>query len=216
MAIDMNTDWGAEGAQLTGAQVQQFIKKELTDLQQEVETANGQIKTLTNNKDELWNQITQLNKKNSAQAATNNAFQASIDSLEDTDDNLQTEIDNLKDAQENFPARSECLLKEDFKPIVLDLGSNTTDEELTEGIEIPSPIIFSIAYVSPLLANGVQIILKKGTEYIYPIAIQGGMGIYRAAYLWGGGFKGFKIDFTVKNDVQIVKIKMTNSPVLTK
>ncbi len=30
--ITMETDWGAKGARLTGARVQAFIKKQLTDL----------------------------------------------------------------------------------------------------------------------------------------------------------------------------------------
>lgn len=47
MEITMETDWGAKGAQLTGAQVQAFIKNELKDLHTKYTTLATQIKELS-------------------------------------------------------------------------------------------------------------------------------------------------------------------------
>lgn len=39
--ITMDTDWGAKGAQLSGAQVQAFIKEQLTDLRNQINVLKG-------------------------------------------------------------------------------------------------------------------------------------------------------------------------------
>lgn len=63
--ITMETDWGAKGAQLTGAQVQAFIKEQLTALHEKDTALQGQISSLN----------TDLGDKNpQLQAATDGCF----------------------------------------------------------------------------------------------------------------------------------------------
>lgn len=45
--IDINTDWGAKGAQLTGAEVQTWIKEQIQSLTDKDTTLQNQINTLT-------------------------------------------------------------------------------------------------------------------------------------------------------------------------
>lgn len=91
MEITMETDWGAKGAQLTGAQVQAFIKNELKDLHTKYTTLDTQIKELSTaiggmdiNIKDTDNTITQI--------------QADIKKISQDISNLTKSIDSLQKA----------------------------------------------------------------------------------------------------------------------
>lgn len=128
--LTMEDDWGAKGAQATGAQVQKFIKDQLQSLHDKDATLQGQIDALTNkNTDfqdnidhlygeaeylrdrvvELANNITDLNDHVDSQDGKDTALQKQIDMLDKTSQGLRADLDPLIDASTGFQNQIEDL-----------------------------------------------------------------------------------------------------------